>query len=237
LTDNTLQQLREYLDHVSAEVAMDLQPKSPHAARTRRRGVLLGIAAAALVFAVAIPSLLLDSGPTSPTGAIPIRPLDLGTEHIWPDGGFTGTADQLASDFAEKALGWVNATVTSDIQTGPTWTSITHDELGEVRILSIPVGVNERAVIQVGPGVISTNVGEDVGRYFVTLPGLEGAHTADVHIRFRGAETTVLVTASPEDLRQHRVSVSGDSFPLTVVAVYRNSDGDAIGADGGSFGG
>lgn len=243
MSNDVIDQLRSYLDFAagaSTEEAVAVAPSTKPRLRWYQRGPVLAASVALLVLVVGVPALLFGSNGEAPSlGSQLVDPLDVGVERVWPDSGFVGSPDEIASEFAGEALGWVDVETTSDPDAspdGPVWTTIRHSGSEELDVLSIPNGQGRRVLLQVGSLVVTTGIETEKGGQLVGIPQVPDAVSAILHIRFVKPDRVEVVQVDQSDLEEGRVEVSSDSPIGGIVIVYLDTNGIGLTATGRHFG-
>lgn len=238
MSNDVIEQVRRYLDHAVEADEPVLAPAGDR--RWDRRGPVLAALTAVLVLAVAIPALILGSG-SQPSGdpALP-EPLEVGVDHVWPEDGFEGSPEEIAAEFARRALGWTDfETVDSEPSAspaGPVWTTIRRPGLESFEVLSIPTGGGRRVLVQVGSAVITTGPSETGTGQRIGVPSVPGAESAVLHVRFVDPDRVEVYLADHDDLARGWFDVAEESPIGGVVVVYRDRAGEALTAAGGHYG-
>jgi hypothetical protein len=242
MSNDVINQLRTYLDFASSESVEETlavpQAVKP-VVRWYQRGPVLAVLSGALVLAVGVPALLLSSSTGPPMGSDLPDALDVGVERVWPDAGFVGGPDDIASGFAEKALGWTGVETVSNpdaVPEGPVWTTIRHAGTPDLEVLSVPIGDGRRVLMQIGSSVVTVSNEAEGGGQRISIPREPGAVSAILHIRFVGPDRVEVMRVTASDLQQGQVDVASSSPIGGIVVVYHNEDGEGVTAAGGNFG-
>jgi hypothetical protein len=244
MSNDVIDQLRRYLDYAAEESAREQIAATPGVGASTtpwfQRGPILAGIAALLVLAVAVPALLLGSGPRPPADSALPDPLEVGVDYVWPEGGFSGSPEEIAAEFARRALDWTDfETVNSDPEAtpdGPVWTMIQHPGSGSLEVLSIPVDGDRRVLMQIGSSGNSAGPNENGPGQWIGISQVAGAHAAYLHVRFVDPDRVEVIEADESDLARGRVDITQDSPIGGVVVVYVNEAGEALTASGAHFG-
>lgn len=242
MSNDVIDQVRRYLDYAAEatdEPIAATPPVKPQGTRWFQRGPVLAGLVALLVLVVAVPALLFGSGSEPPADAEPSDPLAVGVDYVWPEGGFTGSQEEIAAEFVRQALGWTDFETTSSDRDTPDaslWTTIRHPGSEVFEVLSIPFENDRRVIVKVGSPRITTGLNENGAGQFIGLPPMSGADSAYLHIRFVDPDRVDVVRADRSDLDRGWVDITQDSPIGGVIVVYVDDTGDAITAAGTHYG-
>lgn len=242
MSHDVIEQVRRYLDYAAAESITgseaSLLPVSPRDNRWYQSGPVLAGLAALMVLVVATPALL-NVRQSQPKSELP-APLAVGVEYVWPEGGFTGSPEDIAAAFAREVLGWTDfTTANTDPEAsadGPVWTRIDNSASEFLEVLSVPVGDDRRVLMQVGTGIIAAGPAEVGGEHSIRFPVVDSAAGAHLHVRLLDPDRVAVFQPSPSQLESGRMTLSESGRVGGVIVVYFDAGGRAVTAVGGHFG-
>lgn len=240
-------QLREFgtaLEQSLPEIDVDDIRHRVQDVPSRRRFVrslptsLVAPAAALLVLIVAAPALWLASDRGSePTS---VSSVALGTTYVWPEGDFRGGGSaEIAREFAAQVLGWNDAVVAPDPRGDigqASWTIVRNAEGRELELLSVFLGPDRWAVVQVGPVGVLVDWWGSEGLARIGLSSIADAVRADLHVRYEGTNQVETVEATRSDLERGWVEIDTPSSIASALVIYFDEGGIAVTAEAGSLG-
>lgn len=238
MSNDVVEQVRRYLDYAAqtTDEPIAAAPRlKPQGIPWHQRGPVLAGLVALLILVLAVPTLLVESGTQPRADSEPPDPLAVGVDYLWPEGGFSGSREEIAAEFVREALGWSDFEMTSSDRDTPDaslWTTIQHPGSEAFEVLSIPFESDRRVIVQVGSPRITTGPNKNGAGQFIGLPPMPGADSAYLHIRFVDSDRVEVVTAVQSDLNRGWVDISQDSPIGGVIVVYLDDTGQAITAVG-----
>jgi hypothetical protein len=231
--------LRRLFDAIESDTT-SLEPSRDAAPRSHGPWRVAVAAAAAVLIVAAIPFWILGPG-RDPAPASTRVPVEIGIEYVWPDGGWPGTAADVAVAFATQVLGWPQVTPVPDPQAdpdGPVWVRLLVPGGSELSVLTVPRSADTREVLQIGapPEIWLSEAGAVDDGPWLALRMVEGAATADVSIRLLGVRDAVgfRLDAAELDGQVDLPAIDGRLI-ATVLVRYRDVAGTVIAATGGRY--
>jgi len=226
------QRVMEAIDSGATVLAMD----SVDRARPARPWQIALLAGVVVLAAVALPYWLL--GPGGRADVTNRVPVELGTDYVWPTGGRSGSAGDLAAAFASEVLGWTHATLTVEPgidSAGTVWVRIQEPERTGLSVATTPVPGGGRAITQVGsPPLIEIAAPAESG---VSIRPSEGAVTGDISVRLLGSTKTLGYRLNATDFGGRFTTPDiNDALQIATVLIrYRDANGAVISAAGGQY--
>ena len=169
---------------------------------------------------------------TEPPEGLAISATLGGDSWIWPsaDAGVVATsAEQVAREFANRVLRLPDAVVVNETTDGaaqPTWIRIETEAL-RLRILVAPQGSADRWVIH----QLNTR-GPTLFASVLEVPSPANAESAELYVRYtNGIRAFHLAVGQVGGV----INLPVHDLVATVIAVFRNSDGEVIESLGGEF--
>lgn len=224
-------------------VGSDAAPLGPHRGTpdSARAPWQVALVAVVVVLAVAaVPFWLLGPGRHGADSVSTQVPVEIGIAYVWPDGGWPGSAADVATAFATEVLGWPDVTPVPDLQAdpdGPVWVRLLAPNRQELSMLTVPLAAGDRAVLQIGtPPSIELSAAGDGDGPWIALRPLLGAVTADVSIRLLDEPDAIgwRLDAAELDGRVDQPDLD-PRLIATVLVRYRDAAGAVIAAAGGRY--
>ena len=169
---------------------------------------------------------------TEPPEGLAISATLGGDSWIWPsaDAGVVATsAEQVAREFANRVLRLSDAVVVNETTDGaaqPTWIRIETEAL-RLRILVAPQGSADRWVIH----QLNTR-GPTLFASVLEVPSPANAASAELYVRYTNGIRAFHLAVGPVG---GVINLPVRDLVATVIAVFRNSDGEVIESLGGEF--
>lgn len=213
----------------------------PPRPNSRRRWIAAVISAAAVVAAIALPTLLLRESSTEVGSNGPIR---LGQDSVWPAAPMTGSPEDLGKAFARDVLGWTDPTVRATTEDsdpkGPVWILGISPSGASFDALTAPAPGGGRHILQIGtPPSVALADFDAFGALRIDLDVSTSASRADVILELVDGAEPVTVMAGPADFDRGFVETAAIGDPGAVAAVlvlYRDDAGDVVATHGGVTG-